>query len=88
MELSRIHRHDWVIADHSVRVVKPYFGFTTRQAAAVGLTTRAQVRRRDGRLVAIEADPRYPPFDTPSGNAQGGPELEVLARVAGRWEEA
>lgn len=46
-----------------------------------------RVRRLQGRLVAIEADPRYSPLDLPLGEAPGGPEPEVLGRVAGRWEE-
>jgi phage repressor protein C with HTH and peptisase S24 domain len=46
------------------------------------------LRRQEGRLVAIDTDPRYPPLDLPSGDALGGPELEVLGRVTGRWQEA
>jgi hypothetical protein len=66
--------------------VKPFFGITPAQRAT--LEPQVRVRHRDGRLVAIEADPRYPPLDLPSGDAQGGPELEVLGRVTGRWQEA
>jgi hypothetical protein len=66
--------------------VKPIFGITPAQRAT--LEPQVRLRRQEGRLVAIEADPRYPPLDLPSGNALGGPELEILGRVAGRWQEA
>jgi hypothetical protein len=66
--------------------VKPFFGITPAHRAT--LEPQVRVLRRDGRLVAIDADPRYPPLDLPSGNALGGPELEILGRVAGRWQEA
>jgi hypothetical protein len=66
--------------------VKPFFGITPAQRAT--LEPQVRLRRQEGRLVAIEADPRYPPLDLPSGDARGGPEPEILGRVAGRWQEA
>jgi phage repressor protein C with HTH and peptisase S24 domain len=45
----------------------------------------ARLRRQEGRLIAIRANPRYPPLDLPADLPDG--ECQVIGRVAARWQE-